>query len=165
MSWAGAVVLLLVMSLGLSVKPALAHGEATLTVSPTVATSGSIIKVEGEGVEPGEVFTIGLEGVNLQATLGSATVGDDEDFHREFTLPITTPPGVYQVRATSADGEVLVAELTLESDATLTDSTVPAKPSSELMQLDRHRSGGEVIAIAAGLLVSAALGVVLFRVR
>ncbi|MFQ6102645.1 MAG: hypothetical protein ACE5OS_15650 [Anaerolineae bacterium] len=112
-----------------------------------------------------EVFTITLEGLNFQATLGTVTVGDDEDFHQEFTVPADAPPGVYQARATSAEGEVLTAELTVEAGATTTEQAAPSEPSGEPIQLDRRRSGGELVVIVVGLLASAGLGLALVRVR
>ena len=155
------LILLLTQSLGAAI--ALAHGGAELTVSPPVATPGGNVTVKGEGVEAGETFTITLEGVTFQATLGTVTVGDDEDFHEEFTLPAEVPPGTYQVRAVSAEGEVLTAELTVEADTAVTEPATPVEPSAEPMQLDRHRSGGEFAVIITGLLLSAGLGLVLIR--
>lgn len=158
MAWAGILVLLLALSL--SITPALAHGEASLTVSPSVVAPGATISVKGEGVEAGEEFTITLEGVSFQATLGTVRVGDDEDFHEEFMVPTDVQPGVYQVRATSAEGEVLTAELTITANATTTEQ---AEPSAELMQLDRSKTTTELAVIIAGLLVSVGLGLALVR--
>jgi len=170
----GALALLIALGLGvdttplglnLGTKSALAHGEATLTVSPTVVAPGSDITAKGEGVEAGETFSITLEGLTFQATLGTVTVGDDEDFHEEFTVPTDTPPGTYQVQATSAEGEVLTAELTVEAGAATAEAAAPAEPSAEPMQLDRRKSTGELAVIVAGLLLSAGLGLALVRVR
>lgn len=172
MGWAGllasrlaGLALSLALVLGLKAGPALAHGEATLTVSPPVVAPGGTIKVEGEGVEAGEEFTITLEGMAFQARLGTVTVGDDEDFHQDFSVPADAPPGTYQVVATSEEGETLTAELTVESGATGTEPAAPAEPSAELMQLDRGRSTGQLAAIIIGLLASAGLGLALVRVR
>ncbi len=162
--WAGALALLLTLGLGLNILPALAHGEATLTVSPAVVAPGGTVNVEGEGVETGETFTITLEGTAFQATLGTVTVGDDEEFRQEFTIPAEAPPGIYQVRATSAEGEELTAELTIEAGMDTTEQATPLKPSAELMQLDRGKPTGQLVAIVAGLVVSAGLGLALVRV-
>ena len=69
----GAVLLLLGLAL-LPAVPALAHGEAVMTVSPAVVAPGATINVEGEGVEAGEEFTISLQGVGFETTLGTVTV-------------------------------------------------------------------------------------------
>lgn len=162
--WIGWVGLLtLFLALGLGAGPALAHGEAVLTVTPAVAAPGNIITVKGEGVEAGETFDITLEGLTFQVPLGTVTVGDDEDFHEEFTIPADAAAGTYQVRATSAEGETLAAELTIEASTTKAERAVPAEPSDEPMQLDRRRPGGELAAIVFGLLVSTGLGLVLLR--
>lgn len=161
MHWIGALILLLGLSLG--VTTASAHGGAELTVSPVVAAPGGTVTVKGEGVEAGETFTITVEGTTFQATLGTVTVGDDEDFHEEFTLPAEIPPGTYQVRAVSEEGEVLTAELTVEAGTAMAEPAAPAEPSTEPMQLDRRRSTGELTVIIAGLLLSAGLGLVLIR--
>jgi len=164
--WIGlASVLALLLVQGLGAVTALAHGEATLTVTPAVVSPGDTFTAKGEGVEAGEIFTITLEGMSFRATLGTVTVGDDEDFHQEFTVPADVPPGTYQVQATSAEGEILTAELTVEAGAVAAESAAPAEPSAEPMQLDRRRSGGELAAIIAGLLVSAGLGLALVRVK
>lgn len=159
------VVLTLLLAAGVSTVPASAHGEATLTVTPEVVMPGGTITVTGEGVEAGESFTITVEGMSFQATLGTVTVGDDEDFHQEFTVPADIPPGIYQVKATSAEGEVLTAELTVEAGPASAERAAPAEPSAELMPLDRRRSGGELVTVVVGLLVSAGLGLALVRVR
>lgn len=160
-----AVLLMLALTLGLilDTTSVLAHGEATITVTPDVVTAGGTIRVEGEGVEPDEVFTITLEGVRSSTTLGTVTVGDDEDFHQEFTVPADTSPGSYQVVATSDEGEVLTAELTIEADVAQEQPTVSAEPSADLMQLDRSKSGGQLAGIILVLVISTVLGIILIR--
>lgn len=157
----GAVLLLLGLAL-LPAVPALAHGEAVMTVSPTVVAPGAIINVEGEGVEAGEEFTISLQGVGFDTTLGMVTVGDDEDFHQEFTIPADAPPGTYQEVAVSVEGETITSELTVEAGQTVAAS-VPAEPSAALMDLDRNKSPLEWGVIGVGLLISAGLGLALVR--
>lgn len=154
-----------VFSLGLAVETAFAHGGATLSVSPTEVTPGGQITVTAEGVEAGEEFTITLEGVSYQATLGSVTVGDDEDFHQTYVVPTDAPPGDYQVRATSGEGEVITAELSILSSELGVQSQPPAKPSAAPMQLDRTKPPIEVAIIMVGILLSAGGGVLLVRRR
>lgn len=160
-----ALIGILVLFLGPGSAIALAHGGAELTVSPTVTTPGGDITVKGEGVESGETFTITLEGLNFEATLGAVTVGDDEDFHQDFPVPADLPPGTYQVRATSVEGEVLTTELMVEAGATTTEQAAPAAPSAELMQLERSLSTGQLALIIAGLVVIAAVGLWLVYAR
>lgn len=157
----GAALLLLGLAL-LPAIPALAHGEAVMTVSPAVVAPGATINVEGEGVEAGEEFTISLQGVGFETTLGMVTVGDDEDFHQEFTIPADAPPGTYQVVAVSGEGETITAELTVEAGENAAVS-VPAEPSAALMNLERSKSPLEWGVIGAGLLISAGLGLALVR--
>ncbi|MCG3209707.1 MAG: hypothetical protein FOGNACKC_03334 [Anaerolineae bacterium] len=152
----GVWILLLVLAVGAG--RVLAHGEATLTVSPAVVAPGAEITVTGEGVEAGEKFTITVEGLNFKTTLGTVTVGDGEEFHQNFVVPAAAPPSTYQVRATSAEGEVITAELTVETDAAASVTAASAKPSAELMQLERPRSARQWGIIIVGLVVSAALG-------
>lgn len=162
--WIGLVsgwILLLVLAVGAG--RALAHGEAALTVSPAVVAPGAEITVTGEGVEAAEKFTITIEGLNFKATLGTVTVGDDEDFQQDFVVPADAPPGTYQVRATNAEGEVITAELTVEAGPAASAEAASAEPSAELMQLERLRSTGQWVAITVGLAVSAALGLWLVR--
>ncbi len=161
-AWLGVLALLVSTGLSLSARPVLAHGEATLTVSPAVAAPGASITVKAEGVEAGEEFTITLVGLNTQVTLGTVRVGDDEDFHEEFTLPSDLRPGIYQVQAVSAEGETLTAELTITTEATAAQEQ-PSEPSAEPMSLDRSKTPVELITITIGLLLSAGLGLVLVR--
>lgn len=77
--------------------------------------------------------------------------------------PVDAPPGPYQVRATSAEGEVITVELTIEAGAAVSPAAASAEPSAEPMQLDRSRSTGQWIVIIVGLVVSAALGLWLIR--
>lgn len=165
-SWIGVVsILTMFLVLGLEATPVLAHGEATLTVSPSVVAPGGPITIKAEGVEANETFTMTLEGMTVRITLGTVTVGDDKDFHQEFTVPADVPPGVYQMRATTAGGEVITAELTVRAETSATEQAPPAKPSAEFMQLDRRKSTSELVVIIAGLLLSAGLGLVLLRRR
>ena len=92
-------------------------------------------------------------------------MGDDEDSYGEFAIPADAAPGTYQVRAMSAGGEAFAADLTTETGAIGGESAAVAEPSSEPMQLDRRRSGGELVAAVAGLLASVGLGLVLVRVK
>lgn len=165
--WIGllsALGLVLALGLSLDATPALAHGGAELTVAPTVVAPGGVISVTGEGVEAGEEFTLTLEGMTFQITLGTVVVSN-EDFHQTFSVPADTPPDTYQVKATSAEGEVLTAELTVQAGAATAEPTTPAKPSAAPMQLDRSKSTGQLAVIIAGLLLSAGLGLALVRMQ
>lgn len=148
---------------GGNVGPVLAHGEATLTVTPAVVAAGAEITVKGEGVEAGETFTLTLEGLNFKTTLGTVTVGDDEDFHEDFVVPADTPPGTHQVRAASAEGEVLTAELSVTAGQAASPQAATLEPSAELMELERPRPAGQLVVLIGGLAVSAALGLWLVR--
>ncbi len=160
--FAGALAILLAVSLG--VTPTMAHGGAELTLSPAQVPPGGSVTVKGEGVEAGEMFTIHIEGVSYQATLGTVAVGDDGDFHEEFVIPTDTPPGTYQVRATSQEGEVLSTELSVVADPGPVEPAA-AEPSAEPMQLNRTKSTAQWVVILAGILGSAALGLVLVRTK
>ena len=132
-------------------------------MSPAVVAPGGTIEITAEGVEAGEEFTLTLEGINTQTIVGTVTVGDGEVFRQEFTVPPDTPPGSYQVVATSGEGERLTAELAVEAGATA--QTSQAEPSAEPMQLDRNKSPVELTVIITGLVVSAGLGLALVWVR
>lgn len=160
---AGGLGLLSILALGLSITPAWAHGAAELSVSPTVVAPGGTVTVSADGVEAGEVFTITLEGVTYQATFGTTTVTGDS-FQQDFTIPDDAPAGSYQVRATSAEGEQIAAELTVTATAE-TQAQAAATPTAKAMQLDRQKTPLQLAAIIAGLLVSAGLGFALVRVK
>jgi len=137
----------------------LAHGEAVLTVSPSVALTGESIEVSMEEVESGEIFSVTLIGLNFEETLGSITVPDgEESASQEIAIPSDVPSGIYQVQAITQEGESLSAELSIE--ASLIDSTVneELEPSDELMELERNQPTVELIIIVVGLVISAGLG-------
>jgi len=150
--------------LGLEVAVAFAHGEAALTVTPQVAAPNSVITISAEEVEDGEIFIITLEATTFTVRLGTATV-EGEGFREEFTIPSHVPPGVYQVTATTAKGEVISAELTVETGETATQQTAVVEPSGEPMELDRSKPTAQLVAIVAGIIISAGLGVLLVRAK
>ncbi len=157
-------VALLLALLAMAVLPALAHGAATLTVSPTQAEPGARIILQGDGFEPGEVFTIRLEGLSDPVVLGEVSVDEGaEGFSAGFTLPADLLAGPYQVTATSQEGESLSAELSVVAAAVAPEASEVRQPSAEPMELDRSRPALQTGLIVAALLASAALGVVLIR--
>lgn len=138
------------------------HGEATLVVTPTTASPNSVIRVSGQAVEAGEVFVVTLDSTTFVVTLGTVTV-EGEEFEQEFTVPDHVPPGTYQVRAATAEGEVISAELAVEAGTEAQSAAV--EPSAELMELNRSKPIGQILAIAAVLLVSAGVGILLVRTK
>ncbi len=156
-------IILLIVVLALTAMPALAHGEATLTITPNMVAPGGTITVAAEGVEPGEVFTITLVGTDYEAALGTANVGDGDRFEEQFTVPADAPEGFYQVQATSEEGETLTAELTIQSSAPTSQPADRPEPSAEPMQLDRRSTPAERIIILSLLGISAILGVAFIR--
>lgn len=152
--------LLIAVLLGAGSARVFAHGDAALVVTPTTASPNSVVRISGQGVEDGEVFVVTLESTTFVVTLGAVTV-EGENFEQEFTVPDHVPPGIYSVRATTAEGELISAELTVEA-GTETQSAV-VEPSAALMELDRSKPFGQIGAIAAFLLFAAAIGVLLVR--
>lgn len=147
-----------VLAVSLVATPVLAHGEASISVSPTAVAPGGTVTVSGEGMEPGENFTISMRGIAFERTLGTVAV-EDEGFEQSFEIPADAPAGTFQIRATSEEGEVLTTELTVQGGAEPGERT----PSDELMDLNRSRTATELGVIAALLLVSLIVGVFLIR--
>ncbi len=146
-------------SLTIGTLLSVAHGDAVLTVSPSVAGTGETISLSMEEVEGGETFTMTLVGLNFEATLGRVTIPDaEESVSQEFTIPSDVPSGIYQVQAITAEGESLSTELSIE--ASLVDSTADEErePFDELMALERNQPTVELIIIVVGLVISAGLG-------
>lgn len=153
------IITILLLSIVMSGMPAFAHGAATLTVSPVTAAAGETITVSLDGVVSGETFTITLVGLNVESELGTMTVGDGVDtVTQDFTLPSNVPADTYQVQATSADGDILSAELTIEAASSESGSTTAAEPSAEPMQLDRSKPAAQLVVIGLSIVVSAGLG-------
>ena len=154
----------------MQVNVVFAHGEPVLRVEPPVAASGGSITVTGTEMEPGEVFSLVLEGAATSVSLGQVTVegdGDEGGFEVIVSLPIDLAPGSYSVRASTEEGETAVADLTVTASAAEADPgpAMVEEPSGEPHLLDRTKSAGQVAGIAAAAAASAILGVWLIRRR
>ena len=161
--WEGLSALLFAFALvAIPAALALAHGGATITVAPTEVAPGDIVTVKGDGVEAGETFTISLQGPQLNLTLGTVKV-TQETFEQGFTLPATVPGDVYQVRAIGADGDTLIAELTVSAGAASAGQPESTEPTAELMQLDRSKPVLQTAIIACAAILSIILGISLVR--
>jgi hypothetical protein len=160
-------ILALVMS-ALAAGPALAHGDPVIVVEPSVVAAGGTITVQGTEMEPGEVFTLSLEGVSVSVVLGEATAsgeGEEAGFRVEFEVPSDLPPGSYTVRAATEEGETAIADLNVTESAS-TASSEPAmirEPSGEEHVLDRSMPSGQVVALWGGVLLTGLAGILLVR--
>ncbi len=149
---------------------ALAHGEPVIAVEPAVAAADGQITITGTEMEPGEVFTITLEGLTGSIPLGEATVtgeGEEGGFTATFTIPSDIAPGSYTVRAAIEAGETATADLTVTSPSEQA-SAAPAmaqEPTGELHELDRSKPVGQIIAMVVVIALSTAAGFVLIRNR
>ncbi len=140
-----------------------AHGEPEITVSPDTVAPGGTLIVKGKTMGANEKFTLTLEGLKFQATLGEVESNAAEVFSQEFKVPIEVPEGLYQVRAVGEDGDAVTAELTITGKPA-TAVTEPAKqpmPSAEEDNVPRRRIPSESIGLFVIAAVSAGLGVTL----
>ncbi len=144
-----------------------AHGESAITVTPDTVAPGGKITVKGADMGAEEEFKITLEGLNYQTELGDATADDQEEFTLEFTIPADAPEGVYQIKATGEDGDVVTTELTITPTKAAAEAqstpAVEVMPSAAEHVLARSRTPFDVIGLFALVIVSAGLGVVLAR--
>ncbi len=148
----------------ITVALALAHGGATLTVTPAEVAPGGIVTVKGDGVAAGETFTISLQGPQLNLILGTVYV-TQETFEQGFAVPTNVPADVYQVRAVGEDGDTLTAELTVSAGAVAAQQPESTVPTAELMRLDRSKPPLQLVVIAGAVVLSVALGIWLLRPR
>mgnify|MGYP001615633139 CR=1 FL=1 len=143
----------------LAAAAAQAHGEPIIVVEPTSAVAGDRITVTGSEMEPGEVFTLYVEGRGQSFSLGQATVtgeGEEGGFTISLTLPSDLEPGTYSVRAATETGESAVVDLSVTALASQAGSERAGErePSAEPMLVDRSTPGG--VAIGAGLIATVA---------
>jgi len=99
-----------------------AHGEPVIVVEPAVVAAGGEVTVTGSEMEPGETFTIVLDGTAASVSLGEATAageGEEAGFVVEYAIPADLPPGSYILRATTEEGETFAHRL----EFTVTDLT------------------------------------------
>ena len=141
----------------------LAHGRPVIALATPVVAAGSVITVSGSDVEPGEVFTLTLEGPTGSVPLGQATAvgqGTEGRFTARLTVPESVVPGSYAVRAATKGGEAAMADLTVTAPAAQARSgpAVTRTPTGELHVLDRTKPTGEVIGVIVVALASAGLG-------
>ena len=147
-----------------------AHGEPIIAVEPPIVAAGAQIGVTGTEMEPGEVFTVSLEGLSGSIPLGEATATGEEDeggFTVTFTIPADATPGSYTVSAAAEDGDTTTADLTVTAPSE-SASAAPAmaqEPTGELHVIDRSKPLGEIIAVMAVIALSLIGGVALVRGR
>ncbi|MFA5788224.1 MAG: hypothetical protein WDA71_14770 [Actinomycetota bacterium] len=146
-----------------TIRVAVAHGEPVITVNPPLAAAGSDITVTGSEMEPGEVFTISLEGAPGSTKLGEATAeaqGEEGGFEVTLMIPPETPPGSYTVRAATPTGESTAADLTVTppSSQASADPAMVQEPSGEAHMLQRTKSGGLVAGVIGAAVLGAGLG-------
>lgn len=160
----------LLMALVLAFMPygvALAHGEPTISVEPSVAAPGGQITITGTDMEEGEVFVFTLEGAAGVFELGEATAvqdGEEAGFTVVFLLPSDLASGSYLVRAVTDEGETATADLTIGASSEAMNAE-PMEASAEPIVLDRSKPPfliGSVIVLA---LLSTGLGLWLVRMR
>ena len=152
------------------VEMALAHGVPVIAVQPAVVAAGDQITVTGTEMEPGEVFTITLEGVSGSIPLGEAAVtgeGEEGGFTATFTIPADTAPGSYTVRAATEEGESAEADLTVTAPSAEASAgpAMAEEPTGEQHLLDRSKPIGQIAAVVVVIALSAAAGFVLVRSR
>ena len=166
----GLIVLALLVIVPVGVGIALAHGTPIIAVEPTIAAAGSSITVTGSDMEAGESFTITLDGMAGSTELGTvpaASEGQEAGFTVTYTVPASSTPGSYTVRAIAEDGDATTADLTVTA-ATDQASAGPAmaqEPSAAPHVIDRSKPAGEVAVVVVLALLSGGLGVWLARPR
>jgi hypothetical protein len=152
----GSILTVSLLTFVITVTPVFAHGAPELTVSPTTVAQGDTITVSADGVEVDGTFTVVLQGMLYQATLGTAQATDDA-FDEDFTIPSDAPTGNYQVQATSDNGQQVAAELTI-SGAAGSETQSKATPAVGAMDIPRMKTTVQWIVIIGGLVVSLGLG-------
>ncbi|OGO13652.1 MAG: hypothetical protein A2Z66_09875 [Chloroflexi bacterium RBG_13_66_10] len=147
-----------------------AHGEPVIVVEPAVVAAGGEVTVTGSEMEPGETFTIVLDGTAASVSLGEATAageGQEAGFVVEYAIPADLPPGSYILRATTEEGETAAADLTITAptEAAADEPVTVQEPSGELHVLDRGKSLPEVAGASIVALIAAVLGFRLILAR
>lgn len=149
---------------------ALAHGGATIVVEPTLAPAGGQITITGSEMEPGEEWSLTLEGISSSIPLGQASVtgeGEEGGFTVTLTLPADIKPGSYIVQAVTPEGESASAEITITatSEAASAEPAMVREATGEEHLLDRSKPLGLTIGVGIVIALSAATGIVLIRNR
>lgn len=149
---------------------ALAHGVPEIAVDPTVCAAGSMITITGSAMEDGNTYTITLEGIKGSTPLGVTTAksesgSEEAGFVVQYTVPASTAPGSYTVRAVTPDGDVATADLTVTAAAAQASAgpAMSQMASAEPHILDRTKPAGQIFVVAVVILLSAAGGLVLVR--
>jgi len=102
----------------LPVGIALGHSSPAIRVDPSVVVAGGTLTVIGKDMSDDTEFAITLERVGRSIPLGKVTTvaqdAGEAGFTASFTVPATTPPGSYTVRAQTQSGKISVtADLTV----------------------------------------------------
>jgi hypothetical protein len=158
----------LALTLILGVNIAHAHGAPEVTVKPTTVAAGETIEVKGENLNPNGEISVTLEGTKFKVTLGTVKGDDEGAFVAQFAVPSNAPSGLYLVKAsgTGPEGKSASAELSVTASKAPSQTREPEPmPSAAEHALPRQKSPGELGAIAALVVVSAGVGLLLVRMR
>jgi hypothetical protein len=99
-------------------RPVLAHGdEPRLEVTPERLNPGAVLEVRGVSFEFEVEVTLTLVAPEFELPLGNVIADADGVFTQNIILPSDLKEGVYTLRATTEDHEILSAQFTVWGSA------------------------------------------------
>lgn len=133
---------------------------ALIQVSPKTVEAGGKILVKGDGLKSGNTYTLILEGIQSNLTLGNVTTPDDNDtFDAEFLLPGTLKPDIFQLKAVDKTGNALYANDSIAVVRTEPDFNDNAKHP----EISRAKNHQEIAIILSSIVISLCLGLALIH--
>ncbi|MFV1985989.1 MAG: hypothetical protein ACC682_01800 [Gemmatimonadota bacterium] len=163
--WAALALLLI------AAPPAGAHPEATLESDRTSVDAGGAIKLHGTEFGGDGTYTLRLLGALNEYDLGEAKSDGEGEFRLDITIPGDVRPGMYQVVALAADGDVsarldltVAAAMAMDMDAEAqadmggAEMGEMAERQATVEEINIERNLGGIGWAAIGLIIGAAGG-------
>lgn len=147
---------------------AYAHMIPAVTASPGMLAPGDQLTVSGDGMPESGAYTLSIENESSSIALGAAEVAQGNDsFDADFTLPSSTLPGSYVVKAVHEGGDLTYFSLSEFAVFPLNPAATPAaaEPSAATVPLRTNTTPGELAAIIIVLALAALLGGALVRTK
>ncbi|OGZ00370.1 MAG: hypothetical protein A2945_03410 [Candidatus Liptonbacteria bacterium RIFCSPLOWO2_01_FULL_52_25] len=149
------------------VPRAYAHGIPMITIRPDKLLPGGQLTINADGASETGIYAVSIEGESGTIMLGSATVAEGGDsFDASFTLPESTPPGNYVVKAAHESGNHTLYSLLKLSVVSPNAGAEEPSMDAKAMPLEKNTlTPIELTIIVATLALAVLGGAVLMRAK
>ena len=138
-----------------------------ITIRPDKLLPGGQLTINADGASETGIYAVSIEGESGTIMLGSATVAEGGDsFDASFTLPESTPPGNYVVKAAHESGNHTLYSLLKLSVVSPNAGAEEPSMDAKAMPLEKNTlTPIELTIIVATLALAVLGGAVLMRAK